>query len=231
MQGTPLLVAGKWEEAAKVFRQGVDLMRRAGAEDANLLRGLTTAYRGQGKYAEAEPYMVDLVALERRAPGDGDRQTRADMGGLAQVYIQQSKYAEAEKVFLEVQEAQRKYVGVEALNTLISLSNIGWLRLQQHKLEEAESALRSATAALDRTVPDAWERYAAQGILGAVLASQRKYEEAEKMLLSAYNGMAPRQPTPGAGGSFFPLSQVKEALARLYQDLGDPARAAEWRAR
>jgi hypothetical protein len=88
MQGTPLLVAGKWEQAAEVFRHGVDLMRRAGAEDANLLRGLTTAYRNQGKYAEAEPYMVDLVALERRAPGDADRQARADMGALAQVYVQ-----------------------------------------------------------------------------------------------------------------------------------------------
>ena len=92
-------------------------------------------------------------------------------------------------------EVQRRTVGLEALNTLISESNIGWLRIQQQKFPQAESVLRPALSVLERTFPDSRERFDCQNLLGQSLAAQRRYAEAETLMLAGYQGRSLRKPT------------------------------------
>ena len=82
----------------------------------------------------------------------------------------------------------------------------------------------------EKTAPDSWRRYNCQSMLGASLAGQRKYAQAESLLLSGYEGMIQRESTiPNTRRNV--LEDGGNWIVRLYQDWGKPEKAAEWRDR
>ncbi len=69
-----------------------------------------------------------------------------------------------------------------------------------------------------------------QSMLGAALEAQKKFGEAEPLLVSGYEGMSSRQPNARVTGRFT-LDQAGQAVMKLYMDWGKPEKASEWRAR
>jgi hypothetical protein len=58
----------------------------------------------------------------------------------------------------------------------------------QGKFPESE-ALARQTVAFDRKIrPDDWRRFRAESVLGAILAGQKKYADAEPLLVEGYRG-------------------------------------------
>jgi eukaryotic-like serine/threonine-protein kinase len=76
--------------------------------------------------------------------------------------------------------------------------------------------------------PDDWQRFRAESLLGASLAGQKKYTEAEALLLEGYNGMLARKQRIDIP-SLYHLDRAREWLAQLYQAWVKPHKAAEWR--
>ena len=81
------------------------------------------------------------------------------------------------------------------------------------------------------------QRYNCDSILGASLVGQKKFAEAEPLLLAGYDGLiqAPvdeRSTTSAAyrltTSRFFP-QDAGEWILRLYEDWGKPEQAAEWK--
>ena len=104
------------------------------------------------------------------------------------------------------------------------------VQLQQRKCADAETAIREALSSYDNTSPDNWRRYYSRTILGATLAGQGRYADAEPLLLSGYEGMAQREATmPFENRSA--LDQGGEWIVQLYRDWGQPQKAAVWRSR
>jgi tetratricopeptide (TPR) repeat protein len=193
------------------------------------LRSLATGYRAEGKFAEAEPHLLRLVPLVLVTPGEANVQTRVDMFLLAENYANQRKYAEAEKAFNQLLDSQRRVTGSDATNTVVTISNVGWVRLQQKRYAEAEVRFREAAGILVRTAPDSWERFNVDSMLGASLAAQKKFEEAEPLLVSGYNGMGSARRTPNANNtSRFTQEQAGAAIVQFYADWGKPAKQDEW---
>ena len=64
-------------------------------------------------------------------------------------------------------------------------------------------------------------------MLGATLARQKRYPEAEPLLLSGYEGMATGKPVNPNAASRMTREQAGEALLQLYRDTGNTGRAAE----
>ena len=64
--------------------------------------------------------------------------------------------------------------------------------MQLHKYTEAEVPLREALSSYEKINPDSWNFYAAQNMLGASLAGQKKFAEAEPLLINGYQGIAQR---------------------------------------
>ena len=79
-----------------------------------------------------------------------------------------------------------------------------------------------------RVSPAAWERANAAGMLGATLARQKRYADAEPLLISGYEGMATGKAVNPNAASRMSREQVGEALLQLYRDTGNTARTAEW---
>jgi tetratricopeptide (TPR) repeat protein len=114
------------------------------------------------------------------------------MTTLAENYANRNQYSKSEEVLDQVLKLQRQYNSPEG-NVLMTVVNLGWVRLQQKKYSEAESTLKEASDGLRRVVPNSTERYYAEITLGACLAAQRRFEQAEPLLLSGYEGIGRKQ--------------------------------------
>lgn len=105
----------------------------------------------------------------------------------------------------------------------------------QGKLEEAEDVLRGCLAVREGVVerpggPGAWAVAEARSALGEVLLREKKYAEAEPLLVKGAEELI-------ANSRYVPLDQygvIRKAVnhvAALYAATGDAKRAAEWRGR
>jgi tetratricopeptide (TPR) repeat protein len=193
------------------------------------LRSLGTGYRNEGRFSDAEPHFSKLVPLVLVNPGEGNLQTRIDMFLLADNYSSEHKYADAEKAFNQLLEVQRRVTGPEVVSTVVTVANIGWVQLQQERYAEAEKNLREAAEILTRTAPTTWDRFNVESMLGASLSAQKKFPEAEPLLISGYNGMGSGRPSSNANmASRFTRNQAGEAIVQLYAEWGQPGKQAEW---
>ena len=79
--------------------------------------------------------------------------------------------------------------------------------------------------------PDDWPRLRAETLLGASLSGQKKYGEAEPLLVNGYRGMVERKGKGGWMGASTAryLDEAREWIVQLYQASGKPDKAAEWR--
>jgi hypothetical protein len=75
--------------------------------------------------------------------------------------------------------------------------------------------------------PDGWQRFRAESLLGASLAGEKKYAEAESLQIEGYQGMRARQDHMAVGDRYH-LELARRWLVQLYQAWGKPDKAAEW---
>jgi tetratricopeptide (TPR) repeat protein len=197
------------------------------------LRSLATNYRSDGKFALAEPYFERLIPLSLAGPGEKAQQTRIDLFLLADNYGGGRKYAEAERAFIQLREVQQRTdpAGAVPLTTASTIIGIGWTRLQQGRYDDAERSFRDAAGILTRGASDSWERHNTDAMLGASLAGQKRFADAEPLLLSGYEGMATRKPTVNPNmASRFTRATAGDAILQLYADWGKPEQRAAWAA-
>jgi hypothetical protein len=102
------------------------------------------------------------------------------------------------------------------------------VELTEQKYADAEPLLREAVGTAENTRPDAWNRYYFQGLLGASLAGQKKYSDAEPLVVSGYEGMVQRQATVPADNRSR-VVQAGQRVVDLYASWGKLEKAAEWR--
>lgn len=119
-------------------------------------------------------------------------------------------------------------MGEEHPETLITLASLGQVRVLQKHYPEAESDLRRALTTYEKARPDTWERYNCESVLGASMAGQTRFAEAEPLLVAGYEEMMQRQATMTAADRAN-LRDAGERIVQLYQHWGKPEQAAEWR--
>jgi len=144
------------------------------------------------------------------------------------LYRYQGKYAQAEPLYIKLLDLQRRVLGAEHPRRLASINDLALLYLDQGRDAQAESLLREALASHEKANTNTWVRYNCESLLGASLAGQKKYAEAESLLLSGYEGMEQRVDAIPAA-SRFRLEQAGKRIVELYQNWGKPEKASEWR--
>ena len=90
--------------------------------------------------------------------------------------------------------------------------------------------LRDALSRHHSAKTPTWDQDNCQALLGASLVGQKKYAQAEPLLVSGYEGLRQRIATVPAYNRR-QLVQVGKWIVQLYQEWGKPDKAAEWRAR
>ena len=152
------------------------------------------------------------------------------MHNLAELLRKESKYGEAEVLFKKALEGERRVLGPDSPATMNTVASLGELRLQQEQYSEAETLLRVALSVQEEKDRENWRRYNYQILLGASLAGQGKYDEAEPLLLSGYQGLVERTATiPWENRSA--VDHAGARIVQLYADWEKPEQAADWRNR
>jgi hypothetical protein len=108
------------------------------------------------------------------------------------------------------------------------LAALGLNLLQQQKWTDAEAVLRDCLVIRQKQEPDAWTTFNVQSLLGGALLGQKKYADAEPLLVKGYEGMKQRAakiPPPARRR----LSEAVERLVALYEATGNKEEAATWR--
>ena len=79
-------------------------------------------------------------------------------------------------------------------------------------------------------MPESWESFNCESMLGGSLESQKKYTEAEPLLNSGYGGVMQREAAIPLENRRV-LSEAGERIIQLYQNWEKPEKAATWRER
>jgi tetratricopeptide (TPR) repeat protein len=191
---------------------------------------LASLYRVEGKYAQAEPLFMKTLEVARRVLGQEHPKTLICMHTLALLYLDQGQYGQAEPLLTRAVEVESRVLGPVHPTTLRHINDLAFLYLNTGQFAQAERRLREALNSYDKIMIQSWDHFNCQGLLGASLAGQKKYAEAEPLLIAGYGGMRQKVNTVPAYRRV-QLKQAGERIVQLYQAWGKPEKAAEWRAK
>ena len=111
----------------------------------------------------------------------------------------------------------------------------GMRQLQLEKWAESEPALQDCLTILEKTQPNGWMTSYVRSMLGGALLGQKKYGDAEPLLVEGYKGLSAQWGrSPGANPAGSPsLRLVIESLERLielYMAIDKPDEVKKWQA-
>jgi len=223
---------GNYAQAEAVFTRTIEAWSRGLGEThpyaLMAMNNLGAVYRSEGKNAQAEVQLSRTLEIRRRVSGAEHPDTLTVRHNLALVYQNEGKFERAEALFNEVEDARRRVLGSAHPDTLRTQSALARVRLQQRKYAQAEAPLRDAWNKYQSTSPDVWQRFNCQSLLGASLAGQKKFAEAEPLLLAAYSALDQRTAVIPAEERFS-LEEARNAVLQLYRAWEKPVKVAEWR--
>jgi tetratricopeptide (TPR) repeat protein len=192
----------------------------------NILAG---AYRASGQLARAVPLFEETLEKMKAKLGPDHPNTLACMGNLGKAYAQAGQGEKAATTLVAFVDGMRKRVPKYSyqLAGLLALVSVDLIRCGQHAA--AESLLRECLTLGAQTQPDAWTTFHTMSLLGAALLGQKKYAEAEPLLLQGYEGLKQRAKSiPPQANSCIP--QAIDRLIELYSVTNRPGEAKQWQA-
>ncbi len=224
---------GKLDQALPLFEEVLTSQRASLDPDHPII--LTSLYYLAGGYRASNNPERAQALYKEAATGVEKRQFRHPIAGkiiegLADTQEQLKQFAEAEAWRRKWLAVVRERIGADSLSYSVALEALGADLDRQEKWTDAESVLREALALYDKKAPDSPVRFHAQSLLGGALLGQKKYAEAEPMLIQGYEGTRARE------GKLTPterrrLVESGKPIIRLYEAWGRPEKAAEWRAK
>ncbi len=222
---------GKYVQAEALFSRTVETKRHVlGPEHPSTLEsmdGLARVYCLRGEYAQAETLSKQTLEIQRRVLGPEHSSTLSTLSDVASMYQRQGKYSLAGTYAAQVLAGRRHAFGSEQQETMSAAADLALAYLSQGKFAESVPLAHEAVETDRRIQPEGWEQFRAESLLGASLAGQKKYVEAEPLLLEGYQGMLARKihiDVPDV----YPLKLAHQWLVQLYETWGKPDKAAEW---
>jgi hypothetical protein len=151
------------------------------------------------------------------------------MGNLGKAYADFKQGAKATRTLVAFVAGMRKRAPKDSpqFAGLLAQVSLHLLGCAQHAA--AEPLLRECVAMREKQSPDSWLTFNAQSLLGGALLGQKKYAEAEPLLLKGFEGMKTREKTiPKQGGPELRIAEALDRLIDLYTALNKPDEAKKW---
>jgi hypothetical protein len=179
---------------------------------------------------EAEREARQSYADRRVFFGETHPLTFQSQSTLIKVYFSQGRRDKAVPLVRDLRENLRRRQERMVVFVYGSLWGVGNTLLRERDFVEAESFLRAYLDLAAKTLPDGWAPPAAESALGASLLGQKKYQEAERLLLKGYEGLrAYKERNPTIRFLQGALTETLERLVQLYGEWEQPDEAAKWR--
>jgi serine/threonine protein kinase len=215
-----------FEECLTQLRASLGPEHPATLTSANNLAG---AYREANQLDRAVPLYEETFKLLTARRGPDHPLTLTCAGNLARTYVVAKNYAAAARTYQELLASERRTLPAGDPKLAATLGLLGDNLLRSRQPAAAEPVLRECLAFREANEPDAVITYNTKSLLGAALLDQRKYADAEPLLLAGYEGMKARA-TQLSAAQRPRLTDALNRLVRLYDAWGKAAEAAKWRA-
>jgi serine/threonine protein kinase/tetratricopeptide (TPR) repeat protein len=221
---------GKYAEAEELYSQAVEIQRRVlGPEHSDTLismGNLAGIYFLLGRREEAEALLNRTLEIKRRVLGPEHPSTLYTLSYMAFTYQREGKYGLAETYATEALAGRRHTLGQGNRDTMAAAADLALAYLSEGKFAKSEPLAREALEINREMRPEDWHRFRAESLLGATLAGQQKYAEAEPLLTEGYRGMLDRKDRMKAEDWFY-LDRAREWNVQLHRALGKPVKTAE----
>jgi serine/threonine protein kinase/tetratricopeptide (TPR) repeat protein len=226
------LSVGRLGDALPLFAEVLDRRRATlGPDHPDTLisrSDLAAAYLIAGRTLDAIPIFEEVLAARKAKLGPDHPDTLKSLSNLALARQDAGRAAEAVTILEEVVRLRTSKLGPAHTDTLKSLNDLAGAYLETKRWGDAERLLRSCLARREQQQPDDWRRYQTMSQLGAALAAQEKYAEAEPLLIGGYEGLKAREATIPAHRRK-DLTAAASRIVPFYEAWGNPAKAALWR--
>jgi CHAT domain-containing protein/Flp pilus assembly protein TadD len=201
----PSSVADRWKRISQANHLNADLGE---------------LYR-QGRFQEAIPVALQVLAIRKEVLGDKHALYAQSLNNLAMVYHTLGDYAQAEPLYQQALALRKEVLGDKHSAYATSLNNLGMLYQAQGDYARAEPLLRQALAITKGTSGEKNRDYAQSlANLAGVYQAQGDYARAESLFQQALalRKQVLREKHPD-------YAENLDNLAVLYQMQGDYARA------
>jgi tetratricopeptide (TPR) repeat protein len=216
----------RWMRAAYEAR-----LRTLGSDDVateDAAAALVGPLRAQGKNAEAEEIVRTILASRQRRLGPNHQTTLITCNMLSSVLRNQHKQAEAERYVRIAAEGFLETLGPDHHDTHGAFNSLAVVMMEQKRYDEAAQSLSDLLDQTSVSGRDSYNVAFVEFTLGQVLRELGRYEEAEEMLLQAYEHVivntTERPQQRAVSGPMFAGEIVK-----LYDVWEKPDEAAAWR--
>lgn len=216
---------GRNQEAAELLGRALEI-RKARLEAIHpsvlvSINNLAVAYVGLGRRDEAETLFRESWTLQSQSLGEAHPKAVTALGNLAYVVEDSGRLDEAEELFRHAANLRRRG-SVLTIEGCGDINNLAMLLCKRGKPEEAETLYREVIQVTSQSVaPDHYAMGIFRNNLGACLAQQRRFEEAEKELIES------RDVLRGFFGAEHPrVVRAEDRLRELYEAWNRPAPGA-----
>ena len=120
---------------------------------ATSLSYLGLLYELQGRYAEAEPILLQALDILQRQLGDDHPNVATSLSNLAGLYELQGRHAEAEPLLLQALDISQRQLGDDHPDVAQNLNNLALLYQSQGRYAEAEPLLLRSLEIKQKTLP------------------------------------------------------------------------------
>jgi tetratricopeptide (TPR) repeat protein len=172
-----------------------------------VVANLGVNYKDAGRHKDAIPLLEEAYRAVRKYP-----ELRFVVKPLLDAYAQTGEYTSDVNLLLELLPEARQGLPKDSSQLAVLLSFTGRGLLDQKKWDEAEPLLRECLALREQNELDVWTTFNAQSLLGGALRGQKKYADAELLLLKGYEGMKKRESLIPPKYKMLRLSEAVERL-------------------
>jgi serine/threonine protein kinase len=222
--------AGRLAEALPLLQETVKRFEaKLGPDHPNTLvamNNLASLYRDAGRLTDALPLQQEEFERSKSKLGPDHPDTLIAMNNLAKTYRDAGRLTGALPLFEETLRRRQAKLGSDHPDTLSTMNSLARAYLTS-KPAEAEPLLRAALAIREKKTPDDWLTFDTRSLLGGSLLGQKKYAEAEPLLLQGYEGLKAREAKiPDREKK--DLAEAGARIVSFYEAWGKIDKAAEW---
>jgi len=222
---------GDSREEERLQRAAIDEYRRlpagAYAEMGVSLSNLGAMLINQGRYEEAEPFVREGLQVRQKVLGNSHPDTAGSWYRLSDLLYSEGDYKGAESACREALEVYKRALPrpQDTVNFATPLTELGMILNKMGRPREAEACVREALAIRTRLLTPGHRLIASsKGALGESLRLQKRYVEAEPLLVESYSILrsspaAERNPR---------MKEVRQSLKALYDAWHKPEKAASY---
>jgi tetratricopeptide (TPR) repeat protein/tRNA A-37 threonylcarbamoyl transferase component Bud32 len=224
-------VLRKLDQSIPLFEEALSRHeKKQGASHSDTIRtafNLIVNYRDANQLDRAVTMCDTWLSRARALPPSSPERGFAANAAI-DLYTRADRLDKAEPLLREQAEAEKQKSGASSAPYALRLILVAMNLMGQNRPADAEPVMRASLAIRQKNNPDDWSTYNAQSLLGGALLGQKKYAEAEPLLVKGYEGMkrqSARIPPQGK----YNLTNALDRLVQLYTAWGKPEPANTWR--